>query len=330
MGKDIDRKKSDGEPLGVFINPKTDFGFHKIFSNPDMLMSFLNTVLPEEKKSGDITSVSYLPVEHFGDAESEHHVIFDTHCKTNEGEDVVIEMQNARPMNFENRLIFYGTYPIREQAPKRKHRGQADEKPETWYYDLKPVYTVAIVNFPMLKNVSEDVVVDWIRLMSARTQRCFSDTVNFIIVDLTKFNKKETELKTVRDYWLYTLKRAETLKRCPKTIRNELFIDLYEDILRTNKLTQDEMKAYNNNVMKMEDMGLFTTYSRLEGIEIGEKRGIEIGRNEGIEIGEKRGVEVTNTKIVINAADRGISIDDISGLTGLSTEQICNILANRK
>jgi predicted transposase/invertase (TIGR01784 family) len=310
MKKDNDKQESDEVLLGEFIDPKTDFGFHKVFSNPDMLISFLNAVLPEEKQNGKITSVSYLPVEHFGDSEDDRHVIFDTHCKTSEGEDIVIEMQNARPMNFGNRLIFYSTYPIREQAPKRKRKGKNDkEEPGQWYYDLKAVYTVAIVNFPM----RSDTMIDWIKLMSVRTKQCFSNIVNFIIVDLTKFDRAETELKTLRDYWLYTIKHAETLKERPVTIRNELFIDLY-DILRINKLTSNEMKAYNSSVIKMEDVGLFTTYSKLEGI--------EIGRNEGIEI--------TKTQIVISADDRGISVEDIAGFTDLSVEQVRNILANRK
>jgi hypothetical protein len=94
------------------------------------------------------------------------------------------------------------------------------------------------------------------------------------------------------------------------------------------------MKTYGDSVMKMEDMGLFTTYSRLEGIEIGEKRGIKIGEKRGekrgIEIGEKQGIEIANAKIVISAADKGASAESISDFTGIPIEQVRNILANRK
>jgi predicted transposase YdaD len=90
------------------------------------------------------------------------------------------------------------------------------------------------------------------------------------------------------------------------------------------------MKVYNSSVIKMEDVGLFTTYSKLEGFEIGRKEGIEIGRKEGFEIGRKKGIEITIAKIVINAADRGISVGDIAGFTNLSVEQVRNILANKK
>ncbi|MDR1339197.1 MAG: Rpn family recombination-promoting nuclease/putative transposase [Prevotellaceae bacterium] len=349
MDEDVGKQKID-EELGVFINPKTDFGFHRVFSNQKMMISFLNeVVMPEEKTCGQITSVSYLPSEHFGELEDEHHVIFDTRCRTGEGEDVVVEMQNARPMNFGSRLIFYSTYPIRSQAPprKRKRKGKNGKKPQKWYYDLKAVYMVAIVNFPMLKGKkTKDIVIDWVRLMSVKTKQCFSDKLNFVIVDLTKFNKEESELKTLQDCWLYTLKHAEKLKERPKKIKNKLFIDLYECILQTNKLTQEEMEIYNKSVIEMKNLGLFTDYAKMEGIEIGriegigigEKRGIEIGRNEGIGIGrsegigigEKRGIEITQIQTVIAAANKGISLEDISDFTGLSVKQIYKILSNKK
>ncbi|MDR1170800.1 MAG: hypothetical protein LBK97_08215 [Prevotellaceae bacterium] len=54
MDKDNDSQKIDKESLGIFINPRTDFGFHRIFSHADMLKSFLNEVFAEEKESGNI------------------------------------------------------------------------------------------------------------------------------------------------------------------------------------------------------------------------------------------------------------------------------------
>jgi predicted transposase YdaD len=94
------------------------------------------------------------------------------------------------------------------------------------------------------------------------------------------------------------------------------------------------MKEYNNRVMELESLSLFTDYAKMEGInegiEIGEKRGIEIGRNEGIEIGRNEGIEIVFTQTVINAAKKGMSLADISSITTLSVEQIRNILKNKR
>jgi predicted transposase YdaD len=109
------------------------------------------------------------------------------------------------------------------------------------------------------------------------------------------------------------------------------------------------MKAYNNSVMELKNLSLFTDYAKMEGMEIGrnegiqigekkgEKRGIEIGKSEGIQIGKSEGIqigrnegiEIAQVQIVIGAADKGISVEDISGFTGLSVERISDILKNR-
>jgi predicted transposase YdaD len=116
------------------------------------------------------------------------------------------------------------------------------------------------------------------------------------------------------------------LKDRPEEIRNKLFIDLYDYILPTNKLTEEEMKEYNNSVMELESLSLFTDYAKMEGIKIGRNEGIEIGRNAG----RNEGIEIAFTQIVINAAQKGMSLADISSITALSVEQIRNILNNRK
>jgi hypothetical protein len=50
-----DRQNSGDESPDVFINPRTYFGFKKIFNNPQMIMSFLNAVISQrmQKKFSD-------------------------------------------------------------------------------------------------------------------------------------------------------------------------------------------------------------------------------------------------------------------------------------
>jgi predicted transposase/invertase (TIGR01784 family) len=97
-------------------------------------------------------------------------------------------------------------------------------------------------------------------------------------------------------------------------IADKLLIYLYENILKINKLTPEEMKTYNESVLELEQFILFTDQAKMEGIEIGEKRGIEIACSQ----------------IVHNAANKGISVEDISNITNLSEEQVRSILRNRK
>jgi predicted transposase/invertase (TIGR01784 family) len=94
---------------------------------------------------------------------------------------------------------------------------------------------------------------------------------------------------------------------------DETISELY-DILRTNKLTPEEMKAYNESVMSMESLSLFTEYAKKEGKEEGKEEGIEIA----------------TAKFVLNAAGRGIPAEEIAGITDLTVEQVHTILRNKK
>ncbi len=101
-----------------YLNPFTDFGFKKLFGsdvNKDLLISFLNEVLP---KNAQISDLTYLKTEHLGHSELDRKVVYDLYCENAEGEKFIVELQKARQKNFKERTIFYSTFPIQEQAKK--------------------------------------------------------------------------------------------------------------------------------------------------------------------------------------------------------------------
>jgi hypothetical protein len=67
-----------------------------------------------------------------------------------------------------------------------------------------------------------------------------------------------------------------------------------------------KIRMENNSVLDVKSLGLFTDYARIEG----EKRGEKKGKREG----EKK----VYTQIVLNAANEGMSIED------MPVSQICH------
>ena len=99
-----------------YLNPFTDFGFKKLFGsevNKDVLIHFLNAVLPNEAQ---IYEVTYLKTEHIGHSEIDRKVVYDVYCQNEKGEKFIVELQKARQKYFKERTIFYSTFPIQEQA----------------------------------------------------------------------------------------------------------------------------------------------------------------------------------------------------------------------
>ncbi|WP_239060715.1 Rpn family recombination-promoting nuclease/putative transposase, partial [Bacteroides sp. 519] len=177
-----------------YINPYTDFGFKKLFGtelNKDLLISFLNSLLPDGQVIKDVT---YLNAEHLGTLEADRRAVFDVYCENEQGEKFLVEMQKGEQQFFKDRSVFYTTFPIREQAVKGK----------SWNYELKAVYTVGILNFTFDSN-NNDYYHHEVRLVDIATQEVFYDKLTLIYLEMPKFNKTEYELENMFDKWMFVL-----------------------------------------------------------------------------------------------------------------------------
>jgi predicted transposase/invertase (TIGR01784 family) len=314
------------EGLAIFINPRSDFGFKRVLNNPKMLMSFMKVLEIEKKLDYPVEFEKYLLVEHHGESWVERSIIVDIRGQFVTGEHFLIEMQNVEPKNFIERLWYYSIFLVKCQSPPKREK-KADKK--KWNYDLKSIFVIAIVNFPMVKGKKAEVV-NWAQLKYDGSNKTFLNKLNFAIVDLTNFNKTEEELQTDADFWFYTLKYAETLSECPEKMKNhEIFSELY-DILRTNKLTPKEMKAYQKHVLTKESVSLFTDRAEEKGLEKGLKKGIKEGLEKGIEKGIEKGREETLKQIIFDAADQGFSVEIIAGITRETVNKVQAVLKSRQ
>ena len=92
--------------MGKFINPFTDFGFHRIFGqevHKELLIDFLNQLLKDERHIIDITFLN--PIQQPETIE-DRGVIFDIHCRDDKGGWFVVEMQNgAQPYFYDGVFI---------------------------------------------------------------------------------------------------------------------------------------------------------------------------------------------------------------------------------
>jgi len=122
-----------------YINPFTDYGFKRLFGeepNKDLLLDFLNELLKD--KEGEIIEISYLPNEKLPITIGDRRAIYDLYCKNAKGEYFIVEMQKAEQKYFKDRMLFYSTFPIQEQARN---------KDKNWNFELKHVYAIGILDF---------------------------------------------------------------------------------------------------------------------------------------------------------------------------------------
>ena len=287
-----------------YINPYTDFGFKKLFGtelNKDLLISFLNALFNDEKRV--IEDVQYLNAEKLGDGYGDRRAVFDVYCKTADGSRFIVEMQKAEQEYFKDRSIYYATVPIREQAPKGK-----------WDYHLDGVYTVGVLNFVFPGNeYPADSYVHEVKLKDTDDNHIFYDKLTFVYLEMPKFNKREDELETMFDKWMFALRNLSRLLERPRALQERIFKRLF-DQAEIAQFSPEERREYAESVKDYWDyystMKTAHKKGKAEGLAEGEAKGRAEGRAEEKEENARR------------MKERGFSVEDIVEITGLTKEEV--------
>ena len=290
-----------------YISLLTDFGFKRIFGtalNKELLICFLNSLFNGKQVVKD---VMYPNSEHVGDVYKDRKAIFDVYCEGENGEKFIVEMQNAYQTYFKDRSLFYSTFPIREQAPKGSE----------WDFNLNNVYTVALLNFDMKDDAFEkEQIRHHVQLCDTATHKVFYDKLEFIYVEIAKFDKSLEELETLYDKWLYVLKNLSKLDNRPKELRDRVFDRLFEES-EIAKFTPLELREYEDSKKAYRDIKNSIDTAKREGIEEGMEKGIK----QGIEIGQKKEHErLLNTARALFAS--GMSLEQVRNSTGLTESEL--------
>ena len=306
-----------------YISLLTDFGFKRIFGtdlNKDLLIGFLNALFEGEHV---ITDVKYLNSEHLGDVLAERKAIFDVYCETENGEKFIVEMQNAFQEFFKDRSLFYSTFPIREQASKGSN----------WDFRLNHVYTIALINFDMREPAfDQSRLSHTVKLCDTYTHKVFYDKLDFIYVEIAKFDKNADELTTTFEKWLYVLKNLSRLDNQPQSLRDKVFDRLFTQA-EIATFTPRELKAYEDSRKAYRDLKncLDTAIKEgiKEGMEEGLKKGMEEGLKKGLKTGLKKGLEQGRAEgaIVIAKKMKAMGLDDatIMQATGMSPSDLAEL-----
>jgi predicted transposase/invertase (TIGR01784 family) len=278
-----------------YINPFTDYGFKKLFGeeiNKDLLLDFLNELLKEEQ--GIIKDLTYLKTEHLGTTELDRKAIFDLYCENEKGEKFIVELQKTKQNFFKDRTLYYSTFPIREQA-----------KRTDWDYELKAVYTIAILDFVFDEDKNEPNKFRYdVKLKDIDSNKVFYNKLTFIYLEMPKFNKTVDELETRFDKWLYVIRNLNKLDRIPDKLREQIFEKLFETA-EIAKFTQEQVLSYEDSLKYYRDL----------------KNSLDTARDEGKIEGMREGL----VKVAKNMLSNGMPVGEIAKLTGLSESEISNI-----
>ena len=301
--KKKERDYGDGHShVGRYVDLMFDKGFKRIFgkeSNKDLLINFLNEILPELR----IRDLTFINTEQQGLSLESKNSTFDVYCTTDDGTKVVVEVQVKNQHNFAERALYYASLPILDSL------NSGDD------YRFPPVYVVALLDFEIDRHPEgeEENYEYRYSIREDRTGALLTDVLHFVFIEIGKFKKTEKELVTDKEKWYFCFRDMYRLERMPKELKSKIFERLFH-VTEIASLPKKEQIEYIKEMTTERDIRNQIIYARdmgiLEGEARGEARGEAKGRAEG------------KAEDALAMLANGLDIALVSKCTGLSEQQI--------
>lgn len=277
-----------------YLSPKADLTFKKVFGeHPDLIISFLNALLPLDTPEEEITWVEYLNPELVPRNPFTKDSIVDVRCKDRLGRQFIVEMQMMWTSAYKQRVLFNASKAYVSQLDKGSD-----------YELLQPVYSLNLVNDTF--SDSEDYYHDF-KIVEIADTREVIEGLRFIFVELPKFTPRNYGDKKMKVLWLRFLTEInEHTREVPEELMKNPEINKAVVQLEESAFTEGQLLGYD----KFWDM---VSTAKMQ-ISSSRREGLEEGRAEGR--AEERLVNAKNLKRL------GVSVEIISQATGLSMAEI--------
>ena len=291
----------------MYLDPKADLTFKKIFAkHPDLLISLLNSLLPLSDEE-QIVEIKYLPTELVPELYGRKNTIVDVLCQDVSGRKFCVEMQMEWSNAFMQRVLFNASKLYVTQLQKNED-----------YSILKPVYSLNLVNEIFEKDMPDCFIHNY-RIVHDRDTKKVIEGLHFTFIELPKFTPHTFLEKRMSVLWLRFLTEINSNTR-------EIPADLLEcpeiskalEELKVTSFTDTELRTYDKfwDTVRTEKPLLKDRYE--EGMEEGEAKGLA----KGLAQGEAKGSYQKAQEIAKKMLSKGLDDTTIMEMTGLSQEEI--------
>ncbi|MGE5343066.1 MAG: Rpn family recombination-promoting nuclease/putative transposase [Candidatus Omnitrophota bacterium] len=282
-----------------FVDPRNDVAFKKIFGNEnkkEILISFLNNILNFSGTSKEIIDITIKNPYQVPRLKGLKESILDIMAIDKRGIHYIVEMQVIHTHALDKRILYYTSKAYYQQLEK------AEDYPR-----LNQVIFLGFLDFIFFENnpnyASRHLILD-----EETKENHFQDfELNF--VELPKFTKTLDQLQNVKDKWIYFVKNAVDLEMIPKEMEEPKEIREAFEVANRYGWTKEELDIYDYVGMHIQDERGRVIYAQMEG----ERKGKIEGKRE-------RTIE-----IAMGMRNKGIAIDVISEVTGLTNDEIMGL-----
>ena len=282
-----------------YINILTDYGFKKVFGDKEVMMAFLTDLL---QPASPIQEITFLDKELSGMSKYERGVIYDLFCRTEDGSEFIVEMQNRYQTLFADRILYY----LSRSFSSQESRGD-----EMWDFRLTPVYCICFLNFHLSGFKPQSLRT--VQLKVDETGELFTDKLKVFTLELPSYrNMREEDCKTQIDYWLYNITNLETMKTNIPFQQQQPVFEKVGNIAELVRMTPEELKQYN--------ISIDTYRTNLAVMKTERAEGYAEGLAEGL-----AKMESLAQNIALRLLSKGTPADEVASMTNLPIETVMKL-----
>jgi len=297
--------------MAHFLDPKNDLAFKCVFGeHKHLCMSLINSMLPLENP---IVSIEYQTGELIPElTDILRYTIVDVRCTDSEGRQFLVEMQLYWSESFKSRVLLNASKAYVMQSGKSED-----------FKLLQPVYALNFINESFEKSPEmKNEYLHHYKIVNIKDTEKQIKGLEFIFVELPKFKPQNRAEKKLHELWLRFLTEInENTTEVPQELLENELIREAVGYMEKAAYTKEQLAAYDKR-----KIGIMTERSVMsDALEKGEAIGLEKGEAIG------RAAERTEVqeKVVLNSRQAGLSVETIANITGLTHEQINEIIEQK-
>ena len=288
---------------GRFVDLTLDAGFKAVLADPeniDVLKDIVNAFMPEGRK---VDYIEFADRELSPKTETGKGIRLDLRCRTTEGKNIIIEMQNRSTEDFFKRCMYYCAKAYSYNMVKGGKYG-----------DLEPVYLIAFMVEPLSEQelMLEHGKVSWYAMMDVESKYLTPDSFNIIFVRLNEVDCLE-EGADEREKYMYYISHMSSFADCPEEDTGTDFEKLFRASERAN-FNEEKMTQYDLELIHEMDLRAQMDFA----VDKGRKEGLAEGKAEGIQEGVQLGLLQSAKAFILS----GMSIEQVASILKLSQEDV--------
>ena len=298
--------------MARYLDPKNDLTFKRVFGeHKHLCISLINSMLP---LVSPVVDIEYQTNELIPElTKIMRYSIVDVRCTDAGGRQFIVEMQTEWSESFKSRVLLNAS---------KAYVKQLDVAQE--FKLLQPVYSLNFVDDTFEKSPEmQHEYFHHYKIVNIKNTEKQIKGLEFVFIELPKFKPQNRAEKRLHELWLRFL--TEINERT-----EEVSEDLMADEYIREAISYTEKAAYTRKQLDAYDKYKDAIMTERSAISDAEEKGLEKGEAIGLEKGEAIGRAAERTELqenmVVNSHRAGLKLETIATITGLTDEQIDEIL----